>query len=738
MQPISLPFPKTISPMQNGLVVATQRNFNDILSNDERKEYNSFNSNQCCGTGLIGNLIYIIIMAGINFLFVIIALSTLIKKNAHYIALATTICPMSSNPLSEYLGDYYNSVFDSLVGDTASFTTFWCKIGSVENGVLISYLIFLIIFIVIEILSLLIHKNVIKIKIEGFFHYLILGLNLLFYALFQIYSPLLFYLFVYCIIVSSVSPLIVNQGEGNRTKSYLEENWDKNKAIPIVNSTFILLIMAFNSAFGGKLLRCIFYYLRKDYEDPNNLNNQNNQNNPNEYTKTKTMYIKNNSIKLQISVNKNIYLEPINDQKKHYKFKQVIIEGRTNGYIYALQENLAICDQLSLADWDYPKLNGIFEKLGKIAYLIYGVLFVSVPLFKLHINNEYNYHTLVSQSIFYTGSYSGKPKFLSVFKSFGAFELGLTNSRFALYVVSIFFILLFMLKRMFFGGFTRPILSLISFVICIIFVLENIIYVILSFLVILFAVFSVVCYYDIDKNASDDMIQTKLYIQMVLNIIIFSICIRILVDSIQLMSMLNKLRKEVSNLSEGTPSENQNNYQGFQFIGIDGKQHVLNELVIDDFPRNVFYSAYEEIGNDPIIINPPNNNTNNNNNNINNNNNLNNNINNNNVNNNNNLNNNYNNNNLNNNINNNNNNSNIILNIKNSNNNNDRININEVNKRNDQRRNSNRNIGDRDELAILRNENTRLTETNRNLENELNQIRNTLNGILRSINVPNN
>ena len=65
------------------------------------------------------------------------------------------------------------------------------------------YLVILIIFIVIEILSLLIHKNVIKIKMEGFFHYLILGLNLLFYVLFLIYTPLLFYLFVYCVIVSS-------------------------------------------------------------------------------------------------------------------------------------------------------------------------------------------------------------------------------------------------------------------------------------------------------------------------------------------------------------------------------------------------------------------------------------------------------------------------------------------------------------------------------------------------------
>ena len=89
---------------------------------------------------------------------------------------------------------------------------------------------------------------------------------------------------------------------------------------------------------------------------------------------------------------------------------------------------------------------------------------------------------------------------MSFFISFGEFELSLTNSRFVLYVVSIFFILLFMLKRMFFGGFTRHIFSIISLCISIIFVFENIIFVILSFYIILFAVFSVVCYYDIDKN----------------------------------------------------------------------------------------------------------------------------------------------------------------------------------------------------------------------------------------------
>ena len=149
---------------------------------------------------------------------------------------------------------------------------------------------------------------------------------------------------------------------------------------------------------------------------------------------------------------------------------------------------------------------------------------------------------------------------------------------------------------MFFGGFTRHIFSIISFCISIIFVFENIMFVILSFYVILFAVFSVICYYDIDKKGTDDLIQAKLFLQMILNIIIFSICMRILIDSIQLMHMLNKLRKEISNLSEGTPSGNQNNYEGFKFNDFNGNQHILKELMIDNFPRNIFYKENEEIG----------------------------------------------------------------------------------------------------------------------------------------------
>ena len=126
-------------------------------------------------------------MSGINIIFVIVALTTLIKKNPHYIALETIVCPISSNPLSKYLGED--------IDDTASFTTFWYIIGSFENGILISYLIFLILFLVIEIITLLTHK-VIRKKIEGILYYIILGFNLLFYVIFLIYTPLLLYLFI--------------------------------------------------------------------------------------------------------------------------------------------------------------------------------------------------------------------------------------------------------------------------------------------------------------------------------------------------------------------------------------------------------------------------------------------------------------------------------------------------------------------------------------------------------------
>ena len=191
-----------------------------------------------------------------------------------------------------------------------------------------------------------------------------------------------------------------------------------------------------------------------------------------------------------------------------------------------------------------------------------------------------------------------KPTFYGVYSSYGAFESGTTNSRFALYTVALFFILLSMGKRIIYGGYTRPIIILICFIVSVVFVLENIIYVILSFLMILFSIFSVVCFYDMNDNP-DDIIQAKFYLQAILNIIIFSICIRILIDSIQLTTMLNKLRKEYSHLNDGTEPEEQEKIKGFQYQGLDNRPHILTEMQIEGHPRYTFYNIYGEINNIP-------------------------------------------------------------------------------------------------------------------------------------------
>ena len=140
---------------EQGIVQATERKMEDILKSNEKKEYQSFMSPACCGEGMIGQIIYLLVISGINFVFIIVAIATSIKKNAAYLLLYSLNCPLD-NIISDYLGEAA-SLLAGFSGSTeSSFKMFWCGIGSFEDGVLISYLIFVILFVGFEILSLLI------------------------------------------------------------------------------------------------------------------------------------------------------------------------------------------------------------------------------------------------------------------------------------------------------------------------------------------------------------------------------------------------------------------------------------------------------------------------------------------------------------------------------------------------------------------------------------------------------
>ena len=75
----------------------------------------------------------------------------------------------------------------------ASFTNFWCNIGDYEKNIIISYFIFLILFMTIQIFSILIHKDVTKLEIKGILYYTLITLDSVFLILFYIYIPLFFF-----------------------------------------------------------------------------------------------------------------------------------------------------------------------------------------------------------------------------------------------------------------------------------------------------------------------------------------------------------------------------------------------------------------------------------------------------------------------------------------------------------------------------------------------------------------
>ena len=130
-----------------------------------------------------------------------------------------------------------------------------------------------------------------------------------------------------------------------------------------------------------------------------------------------------------------------------YKFKQISIENISNGYVYVKLGHNSIADQISLSEWHYPDLNYIFSQIASLCKLIYTILFISIPLFKCLIKEEFDYILYVysNKIIKELGYTDNEPMFNNIFVYFGDFENGVIKSRFSLYIISIFFLNFFYL-----------------------------------------------------------------------------------------------------------------------------------------------------------------------------------------------------------------------------------------------------------------------------------------------------
>lgn len=502
-------------------------------------------------SGLVSHKITLIFLSLINFGLTIGAFTTLIKNNNEYILYSLDICKNNEN---------------------ITFISFWCDIGIYEINIINSHFVFIILFISFEFFTILVHKDITKLEIKGILYYLIIGIDSTFLIIFYIFIPLLFYLLAYSVIVLSTSPSEDFYLQENYITLESQKNWSQNKKDPIIHSVLLFLIFIFEMILL-KIRGPILLYLNMKFEKS-----------PRNKTKNASLEIGDQIVKFKVKTDKIIYLK--SQQNKIYKFKEAKIEGR-NGQIFIRLDNKSINNLFSFSNFDYPDLDETFLLLGKISEVIYGLLFVSIPLSKAHLNNEPNYILSKADNMIIKNPL----QFSQIFYYLGNYENSLNVSRIVLYCISLFIFLLFILKRIIFGGFGKHIYINITFYLVIIFIIENALYSILSLLCTLFSILSVIFYFDaVSIGNGNDMILPKLFIIMVLNFIIFWICIGLLSHSSKLCKIVYRLKNEIYNINNNNIDNNVILEPQFTYAGSDLNNYSLTEFPIQNCPRNVFYS----------------------------------------------------------------------------------------------------------------------------------------------------
>ena len=199
---------------------------------------------------------------------------------------------------------------------------------------------------------------------------------------------------------------ITNNTSVNSEKTPIETNFEEQYILFIIYIVFLFIIWILNN-FGELLDNSMIYYLGYDFVDLDetkydrelkiketkiNMNGEN----YNVKIKNKTIYLslflkseyKNQCGLLIYSIIKVLW--------KVFPFKQILIEGKTNDYIYIKSLDKSINDQLSITDWQYPAFNDCYKYLKDF---LFGFIFINLNLsfafFKLHLTNDKSYKTLL-------------------------------------------------------------------------------------------------------------------------------------------------------------------------------------------------------------------------------------------------------------------------------------------------------------------------------------------------------
>jgi len=378
----------------------------------------------------------------------------------------------------------------------------------------------------------------------------------------------------------------------NREKTPIENHFDEEKVINLCYISILFIILILN--FFLDLLDNSIYYLSLDYNDINH--------NIEKEEKIKTtkilineryynVKVKNKKIYLslcikQINFNKlnNILFYVLKKKIIYVPFKEVIIEGVTDDFVYMRIANKAIDDQLSITDWEFPQYNDCYKYLNSLVIYLFIFLSLSFAFFKLHLSKDNNYKILLN---YISEGIIEKPKYYNILKMYGNFEKRVADSRFVIYLISLIITILYTLKRMYFGGFIKYSYLIFSYILSNIFIFLNVIYLILSFLVFLF---SAMCHTIFGNLSRDDyMIRNKILTQSILNFFNVFYLIFILVFSCKISIYLKKV---LNDLNEEQKDKILSKDIQYIYIDLNNNIYALKEIKIQNFPR-ILFSKYK-------------------------------------------------------------------------------------------------------------------------------------------------
>ena len=465
------------------------------------------------------------------------------------------------------------------------FEKFWTEYEDFESKIIIVDIIFpciLLVFLTIE--SIVYNMCLKKETKNSILRNVIIFINILFYICFYILFTLIIYAWIYSLFVLLFNPTYFYSTVNNN--KLFESAFDSNgKLTGAIHIIILFILIIFNCLLTLTDETIILLLEMYNENDDNNL--QNNM----DKIKTKSISIGDESINTQIKLNKSLYLKDLGAEGKTIEFKQILLENIRDDFIYINTENLGVQNMLSISNWKWPNKDPIINILKPYAVLIFiSIIIIYIPTL-VHVNDQDFYQLLKETFKSYKPE---KVKFISIYNIVGDFEKGITTSRFYIFAVLLVILILFIIKRIYLGGFSCLLYINLSFYFTIILFIINIIYIILSLCLSAFLILSFITVRDYlsvfsSTTVSKDLnkLSTIFIIQIITNASFFGEMAKpALYRTKELLVNLSEIKSEFSKLKES----NEVGKTEFQFNGLDSNPHILTEVIIPGNPRYLFYS----------------------------------------------------------------------------------------------------------------------------------------------------